>query len=233
MRRRINAVFLIVVLALPSLGRAQAKNMTMSGIVTDKQSRRPVEGARVTIIGNLANSDTTTDIDGSFIVNFAKGVEEGKSVPIRVEKFGYAPYEKLVAVSSTIPLQVPMNEIRAMPSAPALPVPIVKTDSFSTLVPFHGEWKNTPIPTNSNLSDPHEEFYSGLVQLASRPDKPPTAWPIYKERNFESLDEQFSFVTRLVQFYVFRSIYFLQRGVAGGMKWTAGVGVTPINKKPI
>src|SRR6266849_10019293 len=98
MRPKINAVFLIVVLALPALGRAQAKNLTMSGIVTDKKSRRPVEGARVTVIGSLAKSDTTTDIDGSFIVNFAKGVEEGRSVRIRVEKTGYAPYEKLVAV---------------------------------------------------------------------------------------------------------------------------------------
>src|SRR5437016_3525594 len=220
MRRWINAVFLIVVLALPSLGRAQAKNLTMSGIVTDKQSRRPVEGARVTVIGDLAKSDTTTDIDGSFILNFTKGVEEGSSVRIRVEKFGYAPYEKWVAVSSTIPLQVSMNAIRAMPSTPAPSVPIVKTDSFSTLVPFHGEWKNAPIPMNTNLSDPHEEFYGGLVQLASRPGKPPDGWPAYKERKFESLDEQFTFVTRLLQFYVFRSIYFLQRGVAGGVKWT-------------
>ena len=40
-------------------------------------------------------------------------------------------------------------------------------------------------------------------------------------------------MTRLIHFYVFRSIYLLERGVAGGIKWTAGVGVTPINKKPI
>jgi hypothetical protein len=233
MRRHIKTVFLILLLALPSSSGAQAKNLTMSGIVTDRQSRRPIEGARVTVIGNLANSDTTTDIDGSFIVNFAKGVEEGSSVRIQVEKFGYAPYEKLVAVSSTIPLQVSMRAIKPLPSTPSLHVPIAKTDSFSTLVPFHGEWKNTPIPMNANLSDPHEEFYGGLIQLASRPDKQPEGWPAYKERKFESVGEQFNFVTRLTQFYVFRSIYFLHRGVIGGIKFTLGVGVMPINKKPI
>jgi hypothetical protein len=123
MRCRIKAVFLIVVFALPSLGGAQAKNLTMSGIVTDRQSRRPVEGARVTVIGNTAKSDTTTDIGGSFIVTLAKGVEEGSSVRIRVEKLGYASYDKWVAVSSTIPLQVSLLAIRAMPAGPAPPLP--------------------------------------------------------------------------------------------------------------
>lgn len=123
MRCRIKAVFLILMLALPSLGGAQAKNMTMSGIVTDKQSRLPVVGARVTVIGNTAKSDATTDIDGSFIVTFANGVEEGSSVRIRVEKSGYSMYDKWVAVSPTIPLQVPMLALRATPSAPAPPAP--------------------------------------------------------------------------------------------------------------
>jgi hypothetical protein len=205
----------------------------MSGVVTDKQSRRPIEGARVTIVGNKAKSDTTTDIEGLFIVDFVKGVEEGSRVLIRVEKSGYEAYNKWVAVSSTITLQISLLSNRPVPSAHIPPVPMAKTDSFSTLVPLHGEWKNSPIPMNTNLSDPHQEFYDGLVTLASRPDKPPKGWPAYKERKFESVDEQFTFVTRLIQFYVFRSIYFLQRGVAGGLKWTAGVGVTPISKKPI
>jgi hypothetical protein len=83
----------------------------MSGFVTDKQSRHPLEGARVTIIGNKAKSDTTTDSDGAFIVSLAQGVAEGKTVRIRVEKSGYKPYEKLMAVSPEIPLRVPLESI--------------------------------------------------------------------------------------------------------------------------
>jgi len=205
----------------------------MSGVVTDKQSHTPIEGATVAIVGNKANQEAT-DAEGSFILSFAEGVREGEAVRIHVEKLGYRPYDKLVAVSSTIPLQVSLLAIKAVPPlARASRPPIAKADSFSTLVPFHAEWKNAPIPMNLNFSDPRQEFYGALVELADRPNSPPQGWPPYKERNFESLGEQFNFVTRLIQFYVFRSIYFMERGVAGGIKWTAGVGVTPINKKPI
>jgi hypothetical protein len=227
-----------VALALCSLVHAQqAKKLTMSGFVTDQQSHNPIEGARVTAVGNQANPDTT-DGSGSFILTLAEGVQEGNSLRIRVEKTGYRAYDKWVAVSSTIPLQVSLEIImphKGSPAAsmPPASLPIVNTDSFSTLVPLHAEWRSAPIPMNTNLTDPHQEFYGDLMGLADRPDKRPVGWPTYKERRFESVDEQFAFVTRLVQFYVFRSIYLLQRGVAGGMKWTAGGGVTPMNKKPI
>ncbi len=120
----------------------------------------------------------------------------------------------------------------ALISGTELP-PISKTDMFSTLVPFHAEWKDSPIPMDTNFSDPHYEFYEDLMALASRPEQRPDGWPPYKDRRFESADEQFAFVARLTQFYVFRSIDRLQRGVAGGVKWTAGVGVTPIDRKAI
>jgi hypothetical protein len=204
----------------------------MSGIVIDRQSRLPVARATVTVIGNLANSNTTTDMDGSFILTFIQGVQEGRSVRIRVEKVGYETYEKLVAVSSTIPLQVPLLALRATSKVPSSSPPITKSDSFMTLVPFHGEWKNSPVPMNTNLNGPHQEFFSDLFELAYRPDEQPEGWPVYKERKFESLEQPFNFVTRMMQFYVFRSIYRLQRG-SSGIKWTAGVGVTPINYKPI
>jgi hypothetical protein len=115
----------------------------------------------------------------------------------------------------------------------AISRPLMKEGRFTTLIPFHAEWKNAPILLNEITSDPHEDFYSDLVGLADRPDVPPPGWPPYQERRFDSLDEQFSFVARLVQFEVFKSIYSLHKGVSGGIKWTAGVGVTPIDKKPI
>jgi hypothetical protein len=67
----------------------------MSGIVTDKQSRHPVERA--------------------FIVILTRGVEEGSSIRIRVEKSGYEPCDEWVPVSPTIPLQISL--IRAVPSS--------------------------------------------------------------------------------------------------------------------
>ena len=69
---------------------------------------------------------------------------------------------------------------------------IIKTSTFSTLVPFHGEWKNSPIPLDENLTDPHEEYYGSLIALASRPDQQPEGWPAYRDRKFESMDEQFA-----------------------------------------
>jgi hypothetical protein len=97
-----NKLLLSVLLALGLSGAAQVNSLTMSGIVTDNQSRRPIEGAKVVVVGNKAKSDTTTDSEGSFVLNLAQGVREGNLVRIRVEKSGYRPYEKLISVSSAI-----------------------------------------------------------------------------------------------------------------------------------
>jgi hypothetical protein len=215
-----------------AVGAWQTKSATMSGIVIDAQSRRPISGAVVTVIGDRSKSPTTTDNDGKFIITFAQGVEEGTSVRIRVEKRGYVLYDKWQSVTSVVPLSVellPVNRARPIQSK----APITSTDRFATLVPFHAEWKDVPVPINENIVDEHEEFFSELVVLADRPAKQPEGWPVYQERNFESGDEQFAFVTRLIQFYVLQSIYSLGRGVSAGMKWTAGIGVTPIEKKAI
>jgi len=175
MRRGPSAAFLALTLAFSLSSDGQTKKLTMSGVVSDKQSHTPIEGATVTVVGNKANQEST-DAEGSFILSFADGVREGEAVRIHVEKSGYRPYDKLVAVSSTIPLQVSLLASKAAPPLVSLR-PLVKVDSFSTLVPFHSEWKNAPIPMNANFSDPHEEFYSALVSLADRPDKPPQGRP--------------------------------------------------------
>jgi hypothetical protein len=110
--------------------------------------------------------------------------------------------------------------------------PIEKTDSFSTLVPFQGESKNSPIPMNTNVTDPHSDYYSSLVELGDRPDKQPVGWPAYKDRKFESPEERIAFVTRLMQVDIFRAIYVLQAGVSG-IRHIKGIGLTPIHEKAI
>lgn len=106
MRCRIQVVFLAVALVHAISGDAQVKKLTMSGVVTDEKSHNPILGATVTAVGNEANSDTTTDGEGLFVLTFVRGVPEGSSVRIRVEKPGYKPYDRLVTVSSTVPLPV-------------------------------------------------------------------------------------------------------------------------------
>jgi Carboxypeptidase regulatory-like domain len=111
MKKLISIVFVVTVV-LSELCVTQAKNLTMSGFVTDKVSR-PLAGAQVTVIGNKAKSDTTTDSDGAFIVTLAQGVQEGDTVRIQIEKSGYKPYEKLVAASSAVPQRISLESVRA------------------------------------------------------------------------------------------------------------------------
>jgi hypothetical protein len=109
---------------------------------------------------------------------------------------------------------------------------IEKTKSFATLVPIVPAHSNFPIPMDTNISDSHNEFYTDLLGLASRPDKPPEDWPPYTERKLDS-DNGMTFAMRLIQYYSFYSVYRLQRGTSGGTRWTLGVGVTPIERTPI
>jgi Carboxypeptidase regulatory-like domain len=113
------ALFLLLAWAvLPILARAQTGNLTISGVVTDEQSRRPIINATVTVAGDLDKSPTMTDSAGSFVLELAKGVEAGSRILIRIEKPGYETYARNVSVSPTIPLQVPLVPIRAAKQEP-------------------------------------------------------------------------------------------------------------------
>jgi hypothetical protein len=85
---------------------------------------------------------------------------------------------------------------------------------------------------NANVTDPHSDYYSSLVELGDRPAKQPVGWPAYKDRKFESPEERIAFVTRLMQVDIFRAIYVLQAGVSG-IRDIKGIGLTPIHKKAI
>ena len=121
MKYWLQAASLSAAFFLASLGAAQEKTLTMSGIVSDAKSRDPVEGARVTAVGNKATSDATTDTNGSFILTFRQDVGVGDSVLIRVEKSGYKPFETWRAVSSVIPLQVSLQAVKSVPSVSKVP----------------------------------------------------------------------------------------------------------------
>jgi hypothetical protein len=84
---------------------------------------------------------------------------------------------------------------------------------------------------NTNNLNPHRDYYQDLTGLTARPDTPPIDSPPYVSRNLEK-DNGLSFAMNLVQYYTFQSIYRLQRG-SSGIKWTAEVGVTPIQRTPI
>jgi hypothetical protein len=111
MRRSRSIAFLLYVLyAVLTPAGAQDKRLTMSGIVTDSRSHRPVEGATVTVVGNKANPDTT-DSDGNFILTFSASTREGEVVLIRVEKIGYRVYEVKKPVSPSMPLHLLIDRI--------------------------------------------------------------------------------------------------------------------------
>jgi hypothetical protein len=131
------------------------------------------------------------------------------------------------------PLQqaAPTSEY-SVASEPTTALPEVKTRRFATLVPIVPTWTNSPIPMDTNIEDPHRDFYSDLLRLAGRPDKQPADWQQYKDRQLEA-DHGSAFAVRLIQYHIFRSIYRLHRGSSGGTRWTVGKGVTPIEIEPI
>lgn len=113
----------------------------MSGFVTDKESR-PLEGATVTIVGNKAKADTTTDSEGAFVLNFSQAVAVGEAVRIHIEKIGFKPYEKWSSVSPTIPLRVSLDSIRRRSLAPLVPlVPPERTTEYPP--PPNDPWVQT------------------------------------------------------------------------------------------
>jgi Carboxypeptidase regulatory-like domain len=98
--------------------------MAVSGFVFESGSGRSVEGAQVTVVGGKAN-DAITDSSGTFILTFTNDVKPGDTVLIRVERSGYKPYTKMMAVSPKLPVQVFLEAIKDVsskpPSAPPSP----------------------------------------------------------------------------------------------------------------
>ena len=99
----------IVLVGFVSLLAAQSvsgQGLTLSGVVSNSRSRVHIEGASVSVVGNLAKHDAVTDVDGIFVVAFADTVKRGDVVRIRIQKTGYASYDKQVSVVPELVLQI-------------------------------------------------------------------------------------------------------------------------------
>jgi hypothetical protein len=157
--KRLAKVVLVIVTSLLGICGAQGTDLTMSGVVTDSESHKSVAGATVNVVGNRANP-SLSDGDGSFILNFGSGTHEGDSVRIRVEKSGYEIFDRLVPVSSAIPLQVRMERLSHGPPKAAVP---------PAPAPFGANQPKTqePDPTPTGFQEVHEEYAISLGSVSA------------------------------------------------------------------
>jgi hypothetical protein len=107
---------------------------TLSGVVSEKDSGRPVQGARITVVGGKANTEVT-DSEGSFVLTFAPEVKPGSTVRIHIEKQGYKPYDKLVPVSSAIALHILVQPVgpRYKEPPPEFKVDVIQSVTSSVM----------------------------------------------------------------------------------------------------
>ena len=85
MYRILNILTSIFLLLLPTIILAQTQ--TIRGVVTDQESRMPIIGAAVVVIGSDPIIGTTTDLDGKFHL---PKVKVGR-VDLKITYLGYAP----------------------------------------------------------------------------------------------------------------------------------------------
>ena len=75
---------------------AQA-GLTVSGTVSERGTGKPLEGARIAVVGAKANSEIT-DSNGAFVLKFPTEVRVGDLVRVHIEMEGYVPYTDTIAV---------------------------------------------------------------------------------------------------------------------------------------
>ena len=95
LRSRVSLVALLLLVATPSVARAQA--VSIIGRVTEEKSGRPVEQAQVNIVGTTVG--TLTNLDGRYAL---RGVRAG-AYQVRVLRVGYAESKQTVTVIADQP----------------------------------------------------------------------------------------------------------------------------------
>ena len=107
--------------------------------------------------------------------------------------------------------------------------PLTKFDNFVVTIPLNTSASTAPIPLDENEDDPHADFYRDLFRIATRSQI--VGQPAPLAYDLATDDEQFKFVTRLMQVYIFNAVFSMTResfGVAVSPK-----GVTPISNKAV
>jgi hypothetical protein len=102
---------LLFILCCISATGQQPPALHLRGTVEDAATRRPVQGARVSVVGGRTVRDDVTDVEGSFDVPLIKSVKPGERIRVRVEKNGYRTYDQNVPAREEIPLGVKLVPI--------------------------------------------------------------------------------------------------------------------------
>ena len=94
------SVLLLVLSFLCCVARAQTP-LTLSGVVIESGTGRPIPGAAVSVVGGKANQDVT-DSEGKFSLTLTADVKPGAKIRIRVVKDGYGTWDNYIAASAEI-----------------------------------------------------------------------------------------------------------------------------------
>ena len=155
----------LAILLVASTAAAQSE-LTVSGVVSEQGSGKPLEGAKVTVVGGKVN-DAVTDSNGTFILTFPNDVKLGTTVRIHVEKPGYIPFTTTTAVSSAIPVRVDLERVKGISNKPSVALP----------KPEITEQSGHPITFKEESPDVFTiELYKGSRAMISRSDLTEKGW---------------------------------------------------------
>jgi Carboxypeptidase regulatory-like domain len=128
MRRRIRLLPLVLPVFLCA-AQAQAP-LTLSGVVIESGTGKPVPGAAVSAVGGKANPDVT-DSEGKFSLTFPPDVKPGTKVRIRVVKDGYETCVRDIAASAEISVPISLKKLLTKSGSPSPPKPLLHQPAFT------------------------------------------------------------------------------------------------------
>lgn len=103
MSRPVSVCF-VLSLALSALAAVgDDSRIVLQGVVMDRASSGPIQGASVSAAGDLALQDAVTDSEGYFRLELKPSVHDGQFVRLAIHKEGYVSYDKQKPVSASHP----------------------------------------------------------------------------------------------------------------------------------